>query len=140
MEAFVHNLAKVKLIFNRVVSVSLGILLQLLVILSCVFWLKEYVAWINGFFSVLSWVTVIIIMSSRTNPSYKIAWIVLILAFPVAGITIYLLLGGNKASSRENRKMQQITAGTAMCLPQDAHVMQALAESGSAAHNHACRR
>ena len=137
MEAFVHNLAKVKLIFNRVVSVSLGILLQLLVILSGVFWLKEYVDWINGFFSVLSWVTVIIIMSSRTNPSYKTAWIVLILAFPVAGITIYLLLGGNKASSRENRKMQQITAGTAMCLPQDAHVMEALAESGSAAHNHA---
>lgn len=129
--------AKLKLIFNRVVSVSLGILLQLIVILSGVVWLQEYIGWINGFLTVLSWVTVIVIMSSRTNPSYKIAWIVLILAFPVAGITIYLLLGGNKASSRENRKMQQITAGTAMYLPQDEEVLRELSLSGSAAHNHA---
>lgn len=49
--------------------------------------------------NVLSWAVVIYIISCGVNPSYKIAWIVLILAFPVAGLTIYLLFGGNKISA-----------------------------------------
>lgn len=132
-----HSPAKLKLLFNRVVSVSLGILLQLFVIISGVSWLREYTQWMNAFLSLVSWVTVIFIISSaRTNPSYKIAWIVLILAFPVAGITIYLLLGGNKTSSYENRKMQKINAATVSYLPQEEHVMEELAAHG-AARNHA---
>lgn len=131
-----HSPAKLKLIFNRVVSVSLGILLQLFFILSGVLWLREYTRWMRAFLTLASWVAVICIMSARTNPSYKIAWIVLILAFPVAGITIYLLLGGNKTSSYENRKMQRINAATVSYLPQDAAVLDALSTRG-AAHNHA---
>ena len=73
-----------KLVFNRVVIVSLSILLQIIVLLAGVIWLKDYRSWINVALSVLSWATVIYIMSDRRNPSYKIAWIVLILAFPVA--------------------------------------------------------
>ena len=92
-----------KLVFNRVVIVSLSILLQIIVLLACVIWLKDYRSWINVALSVLSWATVIYIMSDRRNPSYKIAWIVLILAFPVAGITIYLLFGGNMALNRASR-------------------------------------
>ena len=108
-----------KLVFNRVVIVSLSILLQIIVLLACVIWLKDYRSWINVALSVLSWATVIYIMSDRRNPSYKIAWIVLILAFPVAGITIYLLFGGNKASSHENRKMKRISRETLSSLPQE---------------------
>ena len=126
-----------KLVFNRVVIVSLSILLQIIVLLACVIWLKDYRSWINVALSVLSWATVIYIMSDRRNPSYKIAWIVLILAFPVAGITIYLLFGGNKASSRENRKMKRISRETLSSLPQDESVMRALMARPDAACNHA---
>lgn len=126
-----------KLVFNRVVIVSLSILLQIIVLLACVIWLKDYRSWINVALSVLSWATVIYIMSDRRNPSYKIAWIVLILAFPVAGITIYLLFGGNKASSRENRKMKRISRETLSSLPQEESVMRALMARPDAACNHA---
>ena len=125
-----------KLIFNRVVIVSLSILLQIIVILAGVSWLKEYRGWINVALSVLSWLAVVYIMSDRSNPSYKIAWIVLILAFPVAGITIYLLFGGNKASSRENRKMERISRETLSSLPQDERVLEALKQEEGAAYNH----
>ena len=126
-----------KLVFNRVVIVSLSILLQIIVLLAGVIWLKDYRSWINVALSVLSWATVIYIMSDRRNPSYKIAWIVLILAFPVAGITIYLLFGGNKASSRENRKMKRISRETLSSLPQEESVMRALMARPDAACNHA---
>ena len=126
-----------KLIFNRVVIVSLSILLQIVVLLAGVVWLREYRSWINVALSVISWLAVIYIMSDKSNPSYKIAWIVLILAFPVAGITIYLLFGGNKASSRENRKMERINRETLSCLPQDEQVMEELKARSDAAYNHA---
>ena len=58
-----------KLVFNRVVIVSLSILLQIIVLLACVIWLKDYRSWINVALSVLSWATVIYIMSNRRNPS-----------------------------------------------------------------------
>lgn len=126
-----------KLIFNRVVIVSLSILLQIAVLLSGVIWLREYRQWIDVTMTVLSWGAVIYIMTDRSNPSYKIAWIVLILAFPVAGITIYLLFGGNKASSRENRKMERINRETRSSLPQSEQVMQELAAHPDDAYNHA---
>ena len=99
-----------KLLFQRVVVVTLAIVLQIGVILAGAIWLRDYRWWMNAVLSVLSWVAVLVILSGKSNSSYKIAWIVLILAFPVAGLTIYLLFGGNKASSRENRKMEQIDA------------------------------
>lgn len=126
-----------KLIFNRVVIVSLSILLQIVVLLSGLSWLREYRQWIDVVLTILSWGSVIYIMTDKSNPSYKIAWIVLILAFPVAGIMIYLLFGGNKASSRENRKMERIGRETRSSLPQDAHVLEELKARPDAAYNHA---
>ncbi len=125
-----------KLMFNRVVVVSLSILLQIAVLLAGMLWLNDYRSWINIALSAISWVAVVYIMSDKSNPSYKIAWIVLILAFPVAGVTIYLLFGGNKASSRENRKMERISRETHSSLPQDEAVMEELRARGDAAYNH----
>ena len=127
-----------KLVFQRVVMVSLAILLQVGVILAGVIWLKEYRYWMDIALSVLSWAAVIYIISSgRGNPAYKIAWIVLILAFPVAGITIYLLFGGNKTSRREWRRMGDILPRTRLALPQDQEAMRTLETDDAAAHNHA---
>ena len=97
-----------KLIFQRVVAVSVGIALQIIFLIVTATYLRADFFWIRIAMTVLSWVVVIYIISCGVNPSYKIAWIVLILAFPVAGLTIYLLFGGNKISSYEHRKMQSI--------------------------------
>lgn len=131
----VRNLPK--LLFQRVVAVSLGILLQIIFVLIGVVWLRDYRWWMRTALSVLSWVAVIKIICGRNNPSYKIAWIVLVLAFPVAGLTIYLLFGGNKVSSHETRKMAGVEQITTNALRQDPAVLDALAARGDAAYNHA---
>lgn len=97
-----------KLLFQRVVVVSLGILLQILFVVAGMDWLREYWHWVRIAMGVISWVAVLTIMTGRSNPSYKMAWVVLILAFPVAGITIYLLFGGQPLSERENRRMARV--------------------------------
>jgi len=126
-----------KLLFQRVVVVTLAIVLQIGVILAGAIWLRDYRWWMNAVLSVLSWVAVLVILSGKSNSSYKIAWIVLILAFPVAGLTIYLLFGGNKASSRENRKMEQIDAAAMCSLRQDEAALDAVRALPGPSYDHA---
>ena len=68
-----------KLLFQRVVVVSLGILLQILFVVAGMDWLREYWHWVRIAMGVISWVAVLTIMTGRSNPSYKMAWVVLIL-------------------------------------------------------------
>jgi len=96
-----------KFLFQRVVIVALSILLQLALMVSMVQWLSEYRAWIRALMSVISGVSVVYLLYDRTNASYKIAWIILILVFPVAGISIYLTFGGRRLSLPVRRRMQQ---------------------------------
>ncbi len=126
-----------KLLFQRVVVVSLAIVLQIAFLLAGMLWLQEYRVWLRTLIDVLAWVLVIAIMSGRSNPSYKIAWIVLILAFPVAGLTIYVLFGGNKTSARSDRKRAQSELTVLQHLRQNPATLQSLADAPGAAYNHA---
>ena len=126
-----------KLVFQRVVAVSFGIALQIIFLIVMATYLRTDFFWIRIAMNVLSWAVVIYIISCGVNPSYKIAWIVLILAFPVAGLTIYLLFGGNKISSYEHRKMQSIEAVTMQQLRQDEAPLWELAAAETPAFNHA---
>ena len=94
-----------KVLFRRVVIVGLSILLQVAFMIATVHWLSEYRAWIRIFMGVLSALSVVYILYDRTNASYKIAWILLILIFPVAGISIYLTFGGRRLSASGRRRM-----------------------------------
>ena len=95
-----------KLLFHRVVIVGLSILLQVAVMVATVRWLSDYESWIRTFMAALSAVSVVYILYDRTNSSYKIAWLLLILVFPVAGICIYLTFGGRRLSLPARRRMQ----------------------------------
>ncbi len=98
----------VKLLFQRVCGVSLGIVVQAVVLLLGVGVLSGYWAWVSIALTVLSWLAVIAIVSNRTDPGYKIAWIIPILAFPVFGIIVYLLFGGNRLSRRLQRRLHDV--------------------------------
>ena len=56
----------------------------------------------------VSFLATVWIVSDRSEPGYKIAWLVVILPFPVFGGILYLLLGGNRISERTRRKMKGI--------------------------------
>ena len=126
-----------KLVYRRVAVVSAAIALQLGFLIAGVFWMSEYWRWVRIVLTALSWITAAFVMFDRSNPSYKIAWIVLILAFPVAGLSLYVLFGGNRISRRENRRLEKIRALTAEHLHQDPAQLERLAQQDAAACNHA---
>ena len=51
------------------------------------------------------------IINKNENPTYKLAWVLLIMAFPVFGGLIYLLFGGQKVP-KELRKRDMESAET----------------------------
>ena len=117
-----------KLLFSRVGMVSLGILLQLIVLLASLWWFRDYAPVINTVSTVLSWVLVLWLLSRTGNPAYKMAWIILILGFPVLGLTLFLIFGGNRLSKRLRRKMGGIDRTLIEYMNQDEEVMDELRE------------
>ncbi|MBQ9968137.1 MAG: cardiolipin synthase [Oscillospiraceae bacterium] len=94
-----------KLMLRRVLIVALAILLQLTVFVVTMFLLSDYRSWIQTALTILSAVSVLYILYDSSNSSYKISWIILILAFPVAGICIYMAFGGRRLSRRIRERM-----------------------------------
>jgi len=98
----------ISFIFSRVVIVGVLIILQLLLILLGVMRFSEYVGVFYGIFTFVDFAVVSKIVSSRENPSYKIAWIIPILTLPPFGVALYVIFRGNSLS----RKLKRILANT----------------------------
>ena len=70
---------------NRLIIVSLLILLQILWMSMAFVWLAAYSRRISIGLNLLSLVVVIYIINRKDNPAIKLAWVVLILIFPLLG-------------------------------------------------------
>ena len=115
-----------KLCFSRVGMVSLGILLQLLVLFASLSWFQDYAPMIHTVSVILAWAFVLYILSRKGNPAYKTAWIILLLGFPILGATLYLIFGGNRLSDRLRRKMAEIDEAMDGLTVQDPAVVDAM--------------
>ena len=91
-----------RMIFTRMVTISLAILLQIIIFIVALGILGDRVPVIYGGLIVFSLVIVIWIGMKNDNPAYKLAWVTLILLMPFVGGSIYLLWG-NKRLSRKTK-------------------------------------
>lgn len=112
-----------KLLFQRIVVVSLCILIQAVFLILGISVLSEYYQGFTISMQILAVLAVVLIVSNDTDPSYKIAWIIPILAFPVFGILFYLLFGGNRLSRRLRKKMSTLAKMQHDSVEQDAGVL-----------------
>lgn len=97
-----------RFLFSRVFLVSASILVQAFVLVLVVWRFGNYFVYFYGLFILLSILAVIWIVSDRTNPAYKLAWIIPIMLFPIFGGLFYILLGRNKTSRTSKEKMKKI--------------------------------
>ena len=90
-------------ILTRKVITSVLIALQIIWWVMMLFQVSSIFPRINAVFSVIGVFVVIYIINKDTNPSYKLAWILPIMVFPLFGVLIYLLYS-NKRPSKYLRK------------------------------------
>lgn len=83
----------------------------------------------------LSIIIVFIIINNKSNPSYKIAWIVPVMIFLIFGGLFYLLYGGNKLSTREKLKMVIQNIEMTNSLKQDDEIIKKIGDKSIYAKN-----
>lgn len=97
-----------KLFSIRTVSILL-LLLEILAVVFLVFYFWDFWQWFAEFrilVNIFSIVVAIFAFNSRTNASYKIEWLLVIIVFPVFGSFCYILFANKKYSKRERRKIR----------------------------------
>ena len=92
-------------IFHRAVIGAMLMLVQLAMFIVMIAWFQQYFVYFYAVCVVISVAVAIYILNNRSNPAYKIAWLVPILLLPVFGGLLYLLFGQSRLSARQKRKM-----------------------------------
>lgn len=113
-----------KRVFNRTVVCIIGIVLQV-VYLVTVFWrLGTLYTYSYFIFQVIGIILTIIIINKEINPSYKIAWICPILMLPIFGVMIYIFFGNSHSSDRLRKRMNRFNEEERMLLQQNNEVAE----------------
>jgi len=112
MGKFLNGLAKVliklsKLLFHRMGIVAVLLLMQLAFYVLAFLTLRssKYYVFFQWVLMILSVVTVLWIVRDRSNPGYKVGWIIIVLLLQPFGWVAYLFLGGNRLSRYNQRKL-----------------------------------
>lgn len=112
-----------KLLFSRMVIVGTMIIAQVLFITLLLWKLSNYFVYIYIFLAVLSVLVVLLILGKTTNPTYKLAWAIPILIFPVFGGLLYLLIGSQSGTKKFKEKIIDGYRKAAPLLKQDSSII-----------------
>ncbi|MDF2678424.1 MAG: hypothetical protein K0Q97_2776 [Bacillota bacterium] len=123
------------LLFNRLALVVLLILVQIITIIIIISRFSNYLVIFNTIFSVISILAVIYILNSRSDPAYKVAWIIPIMIFPIFGGLFYLMVGGTGLTGKMKKRMSQITERMKECLHQNQETLYDLRQECNVAFN-----
>lgn len=107
------------LLRHRCVVVGMALIFQISVFLLAIYGFNEYFIafyWLCIAFSTLA---VLWIIGNKSNPAYKIAWIIPILIFPVFGGFFYLIFGGSRLNRRTRRQLKKGMVEVTLELSQD---------------------
>lgn len=122
-----------KKILHRVVIVGFLLALQIGWLALYLTQMAEYSPIISVILNVLSLLAVLAVVNARDNPSYKLAWVIAILVFPLFGGTMYLLFSGWLPSKALRKKLSRAEGQLLPFIKQDAEVFESLEDLDRAA-------
>lgn len=76
----------------RLIFVALSLMFQIGWLLLLILRLNQYSTWIYLFSSILSLIVVVKLYSKHTNSAMKMPWIMLIMALPIMGLSLFILI------------------------------------------------
>jgi cardiolipin synthase len=115
-----------RLLFSRAFLIGIPLLLQALALIIVIWRFSNYFVYFYAICTLLSVGAVLKILRSRSNPAYKIAWVVPIILFPIFGGLFYLVLGINRLSKRMKQKMHAVEEKMIEFLGQNKAVLQTI--------------
>ena len=113
---------------KRMFFSALAILLQAVFMVYMLTRLNEYAAAINTTTSVLAIILVLGLYNREQTASMTTPWIILILAFPIMGVSLYLLVGLNGAPHKMRARFEEVDSMLLPCLPENADILSDMYE------------
>ena len=117
-----------KYLFNRATFMILMIVIEVAILIGVSLWFGRYAAWLEGVLRVLSIVIVLMIVKNSRHLSSDMIWVILIIAAPIAGTALRLLLSSNLFFSRTFRSLVSTTEDYRKYYKQDPETLRSLNE------------
>ena len=93
------------ILFHRFTIISVAILAQAVFFVFMIEKFKNTFVYVYAFLLILSFIVAFYILTGRSNPAYKIAWVVPIILFPIFGGIFYVTFGQVRLTKREKKQM-----------------------------------
>lgn len=95
---------------KRLIFVGIAMLLEITLDVGLMLWLNQYEEWIMILLHIIAAVLVLVIYNQNKTSAMKVPWIILIMALPVLGLTLYLLIGLNPGMYSMRKRYKKIDA------------------------------
>ena len=118
-----------KAMFSQVTIVSLLLILQFALMFMSLMRISDYFIYVDRTLKIISLIAVVIIINRHSNPSYKLAWVVPILIFPLFGGLFYLFITGQMHTKKFFQKLSHLEKEINKNYPQDGFVLKEIADN-----------
>lgn len=125
-----------RIIFYRVALIVFAFLAQFFVLVEVIIQFNDYFVFFYGLSIIISILVVLWVINNNINPDYKIAWIILILIFPIFGGLFYIFFA-NHDSNKRKYKMKGIKEKSIESLDSSAAILDHIEQENITAANQA---
>ncbi|MEG0177066.1 cardiolipin synthase [Anaerorhabdus sp.] len=122
------------LLSNRLFVVAVLIIFQLVFMMAFLYGLGEMYRNANMIFLILSYVMVVYVINKQGNPTFKVAWCILILILPIFGGIFYLLFGDKKVPKALQKNMLASIQETLPLINQESTILSEVEKENYSAY------
>ena len=108
--------------------VVLGLGLQLYFIVSALVFFSNNLVYFTAASNILSLIAIVYIINEKTNPYYKLAWVIPITLMPIFGTVIYIYVKLELGTHIMKRRTAELVEKTSEFIPQEEEVLRELSE------------
>jgi len=122
-------------LFSRLIFIILGLFIQAFLFVAVIWRFSNLFIYFYIVCFLISLVAIFFIINDKSNPAYKIAWIIPIMLFPIFGGIIYMIFGGDRSSRFTKAKMHKIQEDMVKYLEPDKRITDELELNGRGISN-----
>lgn len=111
---------------SRLFIFALCIAAQAAALILMISHLAKYGFYAYGAFTLMSLLTILIIVSKKDNPIYKLAWVIPVALFPILGWLLYFVAGRNHVSPNRVKRFKRVYEETKNLATQDEDIFEDL--------------
>lgn len=97
------------LLFNRAFIILLGLILEIISIITIVYYFSEHFVWLFAIHYFLSLITMVFIINKDLLPEYKISWLLPVFFIPIYGSIFFFIFSDNRIMSSVKIKMNEVS-------------------------------